>query len=146
MTDEQRMLRLLAEWVGHRYPGGVIPANLDGPRIMDPSAVIRAMLAAHAEGKAEGVEAGERAQAICAALDRISDTPLAKFVNFDPGKNVQSLIPTPEWKAMTKAAQSRGVSISLFVRVAIRHHLAWLNAWSAPLPAIRTLDNPNGEK
>jgi len=60
------------------------------------------------------------------ALEEDAERPLASFKRGDPGKHVQTLLPTPEWKAMVVAAEQRGVSLSLFVRIAIRQHVAWL--------------------
>ncbi|WP_433910406.1 hypothetical protein [Sphingomonas yabuuchiae] len=66
------------------------------------------------------------------ALWAIADTALQDFRPGDPGKRVDSLIPTPEWKEMRKACDRRGVSISLFVRLAIRHYLTWLATYRSP--------------
>lgn len=60
------------------------------------------------------------------AVEIVSETPLPPFRSGDPGKHVQTLLPTPEWKTLTKEANRRGVSLSLMLRVAIRHHMAWL--------------------
>lgn len=62
------------------------------------------------------------------ALEKEASTPLAEFVAGDPGKHVQTLIPTPEWKALAKEASQRGVSLSLMMRIAARQHIAWLRA------------------
>lgn len=66
------------------------------------------------------------------ALLRNADTALAPFRAGDPGKHIQTLLPTPEWKALVRAAERRGVSLSLMLRVAARQHLVWLDARRSP--------------
>jgi hypothetical protein len=66
------------------------------------------------------------------ALMRDAVTPLASFGTADPGKHVQTLIPTPEWKALRDTAELRGATVSLMVRVAIRQHLEWLKVQQSP--------------
>jgi hypothetical protein len=66
------------------------------------------------------------------ALLADADQMLADFREGDPGKNIQTLVPTPEWKEITKAANRRGVSLSLFLRLAARQHLVWLKNYRSP--------------
>jgi hypothetical protein len=62
------------------------------------------------------------------ALRKDANTMLADFQPGDPGKHVQTLIPTPEWKALKKYAEFSGCSLSLIVRIAIRQHLVFIDA------------------
>lgn len=64
-----------------------------------------------------------------------ADTALAPFRPNDPGKHIQTCVPTPEWKNIAKACADRGISLSLFLRIAARQHLAWLGAWRCPFEA-----------
>lgn len=57
---------------------------------------------------------------------------LLEFEVGDPGKHVQTLIPAPEWKELTKQAQMRGISLSLMTRIALRQHLVWLSVHRSP--------------
>lgn len=66
------------------------------------------------------------------ALLDIAYTVLPDFKAGDPGKHVQTLVPTPEWKAFSKAAGDRGVSISLMTRLALRQYIGWLNVMRTP--------------
>lgn len=76
------------------------------------------------------------------ALLANADQMLADFREGDPGKNIQTLVPTPEWKAITKAANRRGVSLSLFLRIAARQHLVWLENYRSEYDIAATLPDP----
>lgn len=67
---------------------------------------------------------------------------LAPFRTGDPGKRMDTLVPTPEWKAFTIAARERGLSISLMLRLAARAYLG-----SAPgIPWVPIADMPEDWK
>lgn len=68
-----------------------------------------------------------------------ANTDLAPFRHGDPGKHIQTIVPTPEWKDIAKACARRGISLSLFLRVAARQHLAWLATYRSP-PEIEAED------
>jgi hypothetical protein len=76
--------------------------------------------------------AASEVNAMESALLADADQMLAEFREGDPGKNIQTLVPTPEWKEITKAANRRGVSLSLFLRIAARQHLVWLKNYRSP--------------
>lgn len=81
--------------------------------------------------------AGVELNPVETALWQAASMPLAPFTPGDHGKRVDALITTPEWMALSKAVIKQGVDVPLFVRTAIRQHLAWLKAYGSPIDAAK---------
>lgn len=89
------------------------------------SAAVAALLAECSEWFAIHRQSGGQIAEVMAAEPRGRSEPaLAPFRTGDPGKRMDTLVPTPEWKAFTIAARERGLSISLLLRLAARAYLS----------------------